>query len=106
MDTPSTSESAAPPHEIKSMTGQEACADSLTAHLLLDLLPAIFPTQQEIAAKEQLRTWLEGFAQQIERGSRLLAFGSTASGLALKNAGKSRSILCVGSAVCLRGASL
>ncbi|KAL7009365.1 hypothetical protein EMMF5_000996 [Cystobasidiomycetes sp. EMM_F5] len=98
MDTPSTSESAAPPHEIKSMTGQEACADSLTAHLLLDLLPAIFPTQQEIAAKEQLRTWLEGFAQQIERGSRLLAFGSTASGLALKNAGKSRSILCVGSA--------
>jgi hypothetical protein len=48
-------------------------------------LPSILPTHAEFAEKEAVRQRLEALAHTILPGARLLPFGSTANGLALRN---------------------
>jgi len=47
----------------------------------------LLPTPEEVSVKEDVRKLLERLIRSIEPNSRLLSFGSTANGFALRNSG-------------------
>jgi terminal uridylyltransferase len=55
---------------------------------LFDFVIQLLPTAEEMAVKEDVRKLLERLIRTIEPHSRLLSFGSTGNGFALRNSGK------------------
>jgi hypothetical protein len=55
---------------------------------LFDFVIQLLPTREELSIKEDVRRLLERLIRTIEPESRLLSFGSTANGFALKNSGE------------------
>ena len=56
---------------------------------LFDFVIQLLPTAEEMAVKEDVRKLLERLIRTIEPDSRLLSFGSTGNGFALRNSGNS-----------------
>ena len=54
---------------------------------LYDFVIQLLPTAEEMAVKEDVRKLLERLIRTIEPNSRLLSFGSTGNGFALRNSG-------------------
>ncbi|EJU00261.1 hypothetical protein DACRYDRAFT_81189 [Dacryopinax primogenitus] len=52
---------------------------------LFDFVVQLLPTPEELAIKEDVRKLLERLIRNVEPDSRLLSFGSTANGFALRN---------------------
>jgi hypothetical protein len=66
----------------------EAFARELSDVLQHTFIPSILPTAEEYQIKEGARKFLEGLAERVTPGAKLLPFGSQANGMALKNSGK------------------
>jgi terminal uridylyltransferase len=60
---------------------------------LFDFVIQLLPTVDEMTVKEDVRKLLERLIRTIEPESRLLSFGSTGNGFALRNSGESRFIV-------------
>jgi hypothetical protein len=61
---------------------------------LFDFVIQLLPTPEELSIKEDVRKLLERLIRTIEPQSRLLSFGSTANGFALRNSGECRPAVC------------
>ena len=59
---------------------------------LFDFVIQLLPTVEEMAVKEDVRKLLERLIRTIEPDSRLLSFGSTGNGFALRNSGECQTI--------------
>ena len=70
-----------------SLHHQQQGAVLLSSYLAHTYLPSIMPSPQEYAEKESTRQSLEALAKTVLPGCSLVAFGSTANGLSLRNSG-------------------
>jgi terminal uridylyltransferase len=68
------------------LTKQRFVAD--LSQCLFDFVIQLLPTADEMAVKEDVRKLLERLIHTIEPESRLLSFGSTGNGFALRNSGE------------------
>ena len=66
----------------------EIMARELTQVLVHSFIPSILPTPEEYQVKEAARKFLEGLAERVCPGAKLLPFGSQANGMALRNSGE------------------
>lgn len=66
---------------------QQQGAVLLSQYLAHTYLPSIMPSPQEYAEKQSTRQSLEALAKTVLPGCSLVAFGSTANGLSLRNSG-------------------
>ena len=62
------------------------------SNCLYGFIVQLLPTPEEVSVKEDVRKLLERLIRSIEPNSRLLSFGSTANGFALRNSGMHKRI--------------
>lgn len=65
-----------------------AHAQDFSEYLHNIFIPSVLPTHMEFQVKEKTRKYLEMLADKALPGARLIPFGSTASGLSLRNSGE------------------
>ena len=66
----------------------ESFTRELSSVLQHSFLPSVMPTAEEYQIKEATRKFLEGLADKVSPGAKLLPFGSQANGMALRNSGE------------------